>query len=43
MARSRIVSEGSGTMEASVTSYTRPKPWQRGHAPSAVFGENDSA
>ena len=36
-------SESSGTIDASVASYTRPRPWQFGHAPSGVFGENDSA
>jgi hypothetical protein len=43
MARSRIVRESSGTMERSVTSYTRPSPWHRGQAPSGVLGENASA
>ena len=35
--------EGSGTIEASVTSWIRPRPWQRGQAPSGVLGEKDSA
>ena len=34
---------GAGTMIASVTSYTCPKPWQAGHAPCGVFGEKSSA
>ena len=42
-ARSRMVSEGSGTIERSVTSYTRPSPWQVGQAPSGVLGEKASA
>ena len=42
-ARSRMLSVGSGTMLASVTSYTRPRPWQVGQAPSGVLGENASA
>jgi hypothetical protein len=43
MARSRIVSESSGTIDRSVASYTRPNPWQFGQAPSGMLGENDSA
>jgi hypothetical protein len=30
----------SGTSESSVTSCTRPSPWQLGHAPTGVFAEN---
>ncbi len=43
IARSRIVSESSGTIDASVASTTRPRPWHVGHAPCAVFGEKSSA
>ena len=43
MARSRIVSEGSGTIMSSVTSYTRPMPWHCGHAPCTVLAEKSSA
>ena len=42
-ARSRMLKLSSGTIERSVTAYTRPSPWQAGQAPSAVLGENDSA
>ncbi len=42
-ARSRMVRRSSGTKDRSVTSYTRPMPWQCGHAPSGVFGEKSSA
>jgi hypothetical protein len=42
-APARMLSDGSRTIDASVASYTRPSPWQVGHAPSGVFGENDSA
>lgn len=42
-ARSRIVFDGSGTIDRSVTVNRRPSPWHDGHAPSGVFGENDSA
>ena len=42
MARSRMVSDGSGTIDASVASNTLPRPWQSGHAPAGVFGENAS-
>ena len=42
-ARSRMVRDGSGTMESSVTSYTRPMPWHVGHAPCTVFAEKSSA
>src|SRR3546814_8112323 len=43
IARSRMLREGSGTMMASVTSYTWPRPWQVGHAPCGVLGEKSSA
>ena len=43
IARSRIVSVSSGTIERSVTSYSRPSPWQVGQAPCGVFGEKSSA
>src|SRR6478735_3592131 len=43
MALSRMLSDGSGTIEASVTSNTCPRPWQCVHAPCAVFGEKSSA
>src|SRR5919112_2122153 len=43
MARSRMVSESSGTIDRSVASYTRPNPWQVGQAPCGVFGEKSSA
>ena len=43
MAFSRMVSDGSGTISASVTSYTWPSPWQRGQAPCGVLGEKSSA
>jgi hypothetical protein len=43
MARCLTVSEVSGTMDSSVTVYTRPMPWHCGHAPSAVLGEKHSA
>ena len=43
IALSRMLSDGSGTIEASVTSNTWPRPWQCGHAPCAVFGEKSSA
>ena len=43
IAFSRMVSDGSGTISASVTSYTWPSPWQRGHAPCGVLGEKSSA
>ncbi|MNJ03067.1 hypothetical protein D3C73_1632460 [compost metagenome] len=43
MARSRMLSEGSGTISASVTSYTCPRPWQVLQAPCGVFGEKSSA
>ena len=33
---------GSGTMDCSVGSCTTPVPWQVGHMPSGVFGENES-
>ncbi len=42
-ARWRMVSESSGTIDRSVTAYTRPTPWHCGQAPSGVFGENPSA
>ena len=35
--------EGACTMLCSVTSYTRPRPWQVGQAPSGVLGEKASA
>ena len=38
-----MVSESSGTIERSVASYTRPRPWQDGHAPCGVLGEKSSA
>ena len=39
-----IMPEGSWlqTADASVTSCAMPSPWQRGHAPTAVFGEKES-
>jgi hypothetical protein len=43
IARSRMLSAGSGTIAASVTSYTVPRPWQVGQAPCGVFGEKSSA
>ena len=43
MARSRMDSESSGTMARSVTSYTKPRPWQAGQAPWGVCGEKSSA
>jgi hypothetical protein len=43
MARSRIVSDGSGTIEASVASMIRPRPWHVGQAPCGVLGEKSSA
>src|SRR3546814_5090948 len=43
IARSRMLREGLGTMMASVTSYTWPRPWQVGHAPCGVLGEKSSA
>ena len=43
IARSRMVSESSGTIGFSVTSNTRPRPWQCGQAPCGVFGEKSSA
>ena len=41
-ARSRIVSEGSGTSVSSVMWCTVPSPWHSRQAPTAVFGENQS-
>ena len=43
MARSRIDNDGSGTISASVTSYTQPIPWHVGQAPCGVLGEKSSA
>jgi hypothetical protein len=42
-ARSRIVRLSSGTIARSVTSNTRPRPWQTGQAPCGVLGEKSSA
>ena len=41
-ARSRMVSDGSGTSRSSVTRWALPRPWHSGHAPTAVLGENQS-
>ncbi|MGP9683211.1 hypothetical protein [Brachybacterium sp. AOP3-A1-3] len=42
IAPSAIESESSGTIEDSVGSRSTPAPWQRGQAPSGVFGEKKS-
>jgi hypothetical protein len=42
IARSRMLSDGSGTSVSSVTVCTLPSPWHSGQAPTAVFGENQS-
>lgn len=42
MAPSRIVSDGSGTSDRSVTVCATPRPWHTGHAPAAVLGEKAS-
>ena len=42
MAPSRMLSEGSGTREDSVTVCAIPRPWHSGQAPAAVLGENAS-
>ena len=43
MAPSRMVSDASGTISASVASWASPSPWHSGQAPAAVLGENASA
>lgn len=43
MARSRMLNDGSGTIDCSVTSKTWPSPWQFGQAPCGVLGEKSSA
>ena len=40
IAPSRMLSDGSGTSDASVTLWRVPSPWHSGQAPAAVFGEN---
>ena len=42
IARSRMLSEGSGTIDCSVARCTRPRPWHSGHAPATVLGEKAS-
>ena len=42
IARSRMLSEGSGTSESSVARCTRPSPWHSGQAPATVLGEKAS-
>ena len=41
-ARSRMLSDGSGTSVSSVTRWIFPSPWHSGHAPIAVLGLNQS-
>jgi hypothetical protein len=42
IAPSRMLSDGSGTRESSVTRWTRPRPEHSGQAPAAVLGEKAS-
>ena len=42
MAPSRMLSEVSGSSDASLTVCAMPSPWHSGQAPAAVLGENAS-